>query len=243
MALHRELAGRGPGMRAGAKPLLTRERLASARRRRLHGGRNFTKATVDLVETDGQAIVIKDFASGPWPVRRLLGPWQLDREERSYAVLAGVRGIAAFVARVDRQAAALQYVPGRSLATCRPGELNPEFFDRLDRLLDEMHARGVAHGDLHRHDVIVGAGEEPFLVDFSTSVVAASGAGSLSRFLFRQMRRADQRSVAKLRRRFLPGSGAPVPERSGIYRVGAWGRRLLDRLRGAGAKSRSNLGR
>jgi hypothetical protein len=243
MAFHQELAGPGTGMTGGVKALLTRERLASLRRRRLHGGRNFTKATVDLVETDGQTIVIKDFASSPWPVRRLLGPWQLDREERSYAALAGVRGTTAFVARVDRQAIALQYVPGRSLAACRPGELPAGFFDRLDRLLDEIHARGVAHGDLHRHDVLVGAGEEPFLVDFSTSVVAPAGAGAVSRLLFRQMSRADRRSAAKLRRRFLPGSDAPVPERSGMYRVGGWGRRLLDRFRRAAPKSRSNLGR
>ncbi|HKB06907.1 MAG TPA: phosphotransferase, partial [Candidatus Polarisedimenticolia bacterium] len=234
MALHRELAGRGPGTMAGVKPLLTRERLASLRRRRLHGGRNVTKATVDLVETEGHTLVLKDFASRPWPVRRLLGPWQLDREERAYAVLAGARGTAAFVARVDRQAIALQYVPGRSLAACRPGDLQAGFFDRLERLLDEIHTRGVAHGDLHRHDVLVGGGEEPFLVDFSTSVVAPAGAGAVSRFLFRQMSRADRRSAAKLRRRFLPGSDAPVPERSGMYRVGGWGRRLLDRLRRAG---------
>ena len=231
MAFRREHAG--PMARApGASNLpLTRERLASLPRRRLHGGRNVTKAIVDLIEIDGRAIVLKDFASRPWPVRRLLGPWHLNREGRAYRALAGVRGTAVFVARVDGQAIALEYVPGRSLATYRPGDLKAEFFDRLDRLLDDLHARGVAHGDLHRHDVLSGSGGEPFLIDFSTSMVAPPGAPALSRFLFGQMRRADRRSAAKLRRWFFPGSGAPVPERSGLYRVGAWARRLLDVLR------------
>jgi hypothetical protein len=243
MGLHRERAGPAARIPAGVTPPLTRERLATLPRRRLHGGRNVTKATVDLVELDGHTIVVKDFAARPWPVRLLLGPWQLDREGRAYGVLTGVRGTAAFVARVDRQAIALQYVHGRSLATYRPGELKAEFFDRLDRLLDDIHARGVAHGDLHRHDVLAGPGEEPYLVDFSTSVVALAGAGSLSRLIFRQMRGADRRSAAKLRRRFLPGSEAPVPGRSGLYRVGGWAKRLLDLLRRSRSKSGTNPGR
>jgi predicted Ser/Thr protein kinase len=210
---------------------LTRERIASLPRRRLHGGRNFTKAVVDLVEMDGRAIILKDIATRPWPVRHVLGPWQLDREGRAYQALAGVRGIPLLVARVDRQAIAIEYVPGRSLATCRPGDLNAEFFDRLDRLLDAIHARGVAHGDLHRHDVLAGPGGEPYLVDFSTSMVASAGAGALPRFFFRQMCRADRRSAVKLRRRLLPGSCAPVPERTGLYRVGGWARRVYELLR------------
>jgi predicted Ser/Thr protein kinase len=231
MAFRREDEAPPVAAPAGAGAPLARDRLASLPRHRLHGGRNFTKAIVDLVEIDGRAIVLKDIATRPWPVRSLLGPWQLDREGRAYGALAGLRGTPAFLARVDRQAMALEYVPGRSLAMHRPGELKAEFFDRLDRLLDDIHARGVAHGDLHRHDVLAGPGGEPYLVDFSTSMIAAPGAGVLSRFLFRQMCRADRRSAAKLRRRFLPGSGAVVPERSGLYRVGGWARRIVDLFR------------
>jgi len=231
MAFRREHAGSTARAHADATIVLARERLASLPRRRLHGGRNFTKAVVDLVEIDGRTIILKDIASRPWPVRLLLGPWQLDREGRAYRALAGVRGTPAFVARIDRQAIALEYVPGRSLASYRRGELKADFFDRLDRLLDDIHARGVAHGDLHRHDVLAGPGGEPYLVDFSTSMVAAHGAGALARFLFRQMCRADRRSAVKLRQRFLPGSRAPVPERSGLYRVGGWARRIADRFR------------
>lgn len=212
---------------------LTRAALASLPRRRLHGGRNLTKAVVDLVEVDGRPIVLKDLACRPWPVRLLLGPWQLDREARAYRALAGLRGVPALLARVDRQAIALEYVPGPSLAALRPGEAPPSFFDGLDRLLEEIHARGVAHGDLHRHDVLRGPDGGPRIVDFSTSLVATGTAGGLRRLLFRQMCRADLRSAAKLRRRFVPGSAARVPDRSGLYRIGGLARRVLDRVRRA----------
>jgi len=213
-------------------PPFTRDRLARQPRRRLAEGRNLTKAIVDLVEIEGRPVVLKDFASRPWPVRRIWGPWQLDREARAYSVLAGLRGTPAFLGRVDRQAIVLEYVAGRTLASLRPGDLSGPFFDRLDRLLEEIHARGVAHGDLHRHDVLAGPDGAPCIVDFSTSVSAGRNAGPLGRLLFDQMRLADRRSAAKMRRRMLPGSGAEVPDRRGLYRVGGWARRLLDSLRG-----------
>src|ERR1041385_5028360 len=162
---------------------ITRHALQSLPRRRLHDGRNLTKAVVDLVEIDGRRIVLKDLSPRPWPVRLLFGPWQLDREESAYRRLAGAPGVPAFLARGDRQAIALEYVDGRSLAGVRPGELGPGFFDRLDALVRSLHARGVAHGDLHRHDVLTGPGGEPFLVDFSTSIAVSPDAGRLSRLL------------------------------------------------------------
>ena len=211
--------------------MLTRERLASLARRRLHGGRNITKAVVEVVEVDGHPAVVKDVASRPWPVRRLLGPWQLDREACAYAALVGVRGIPSFLGRIDRQAIALEYVPGPTLASLRPGDLPEPFFDRLDAILGEIHARGVAHGDLHRHDVLLGPGGDPCLIDFSTALVTREGAGALTRILFRQMCRADLRSAAKLRRRLLAGSRAPVPERRGLYRIGGWIKRSVGLFR------------
>jgi hypothetical protein len=211
---------------------ITRNALRSAPRRRLHDGRNITKGIVDLVEIDGRRIVLKDLSPRPWPVRLLFGPWQLDREERAYRLLAGERGVPAFVGRVDRQAIALEYVAGRSLATYRPGELGPGFFDRLDALVRSLHARGVAHGDLHRHDVLAGPGGEPYLVDFSTSVAVSRGSGRLARLLFRQLCRADLRSAAKLRRRLLPAQGSAVPDRPPLYRAGRWLKRSLDLFRG-----------
>jgi RIO1 family protein len=210
---------------------LTRRDLESMPRRRLHDGRNLTKAVVDLVEIGGRAVVLKDLSSRPWLVRVIVGPWQLDREERAYRALAGARGTPAFLARVDRQAIALEYVAGRSLASFRPGDLDSVFFDRLDSLVRALHARGVAHGDLHRHDVLAGPGNEPYLVDFSTSVALRPGAGWVSRFLFRQMCRADLRSAAKLRRRLLPAQGGEVPDRPGLYRIGRRVKAMLDVIR------------
>ena len=213
-----------PRGRTGA---LTRDVLRGRPRRRLHSGRNLTKAVVDVVDFDGRAIVVKDMAPRPWIVRRLLGPWQMDREARAYEALHGVEGVPVFLGRLDRQAIAIEFIPGSDLAAVRPGDLPGTFFDRLERLVASLHARGVAHGDLHRHDVLRAADGRPFIVDYSTSIVVRARSGAWTRFLFGHMSAADRRSIAKLRRRFLPGAAVAVPERSGPYRAGPWLRRVL----------------
>ena len=210
----------------------TRNGLAPCTRRCLHAGRNLTKATVVLAESDGRPIAVKDFAARPWPVRRILGPLQLDREARAYRLLRDLPGVPRLLGRIDQMAIALEYVPGGDLGSACPGDLPPAFFDRLERLLEAFHGRGVAHGDLHRRDVLVGPDGEPFIVDFSTSLVVRASSGALRRFVFDQMRRADQRAVAGMRRRLLPGSSREIPKAPALYRVGRRLKTCFDRLRG-----------
>ena len=209
-----------PGLR------LNRDELAG-RRRRLHDGRNRTKAVIDLVESPAGSFVIKDVASRPFWVRALLGPWQLRREIRAYRRLAGLPGIPRFVGVVDRQAIVLEFVDGRPLQATARASIEASFFDRLADLVRAVHARGVAHGDLHHGDVLVGPGGRPFLVDFSTSWIAGSGSWWPARRVFGQMCRADLRSIAKLRRRYAAGGAPPEPPRPRLYRLAA---RLRHRL-------------
>jgi serine/threonine protein kinase len=198
-------------------PRLTRTALAALPRRRLHAGRNRTKAVIDLVAAGDPPFVVKDVAPRGFLVRALLGPWQLSREVRAYERLAGVAGIPRLLGVIDRQAIALEYVEGRPLRDLPRGALPAEFFDRLDALLRAMHARGVAHSDLHRGDVMVGPEGRPYLIDFSTAWVVADAAAPQGR-IFTQCRLADLRSAAKLRRRYGPPGGPTPPERPELYR-------------------------
>jgi tRNA A-37 threonylcarbamoyl transferase component Bud32 len=199
---------------------LTRKAISRLPRRSLRRGRNGTKAEISLFNADENPFVVKDTALRSWAVRTLLGPWQLNREERAYRLLAGIPGIPRLIGRPDRQSLALEYIPGRSLDTLRPGDVDGDFFDRLDELLDAIHARGLAHGDLHHRDILRGPEGKPFVVDFATSVVADSDAAPLRRRLFEQMRKADLRAVAKLRQRLAPGSTRELPPRPFLYRIG-----------------------
>jgi predicted Ser/Thr protein kinase len=202
---------------------LTRAVLQRLDRRRLSSGRNLSKACIDVVQHEGRELVIKDVSTRPLWVRALLGPLQLRREARAYGRLAGLKGVPALVQVIDRQALALERIAGRPLRDVARGALPAAFFDALGDLVVSIHAHGVAHGDLHHGDVLVGPGQQPYLVDFSTALFAAPGGGGL---LFAQWRASDLRGVAKLRHRWL-GDGEAVPERPGLYRLGAALRRFL----------------
>ena len=60
-----------------------------------------------------------------------------------------------------------------------------------------MHAVGVAHGDLKRkHNVIVGAGEQPYLIDFG---IACLRDGLFGRLVFTTFRQMDLNAWLKLK--------------------------------------------
>ena len=131
-----------------------------------------TKADVLLVESDAGIVVLKDFAARrPW-VRRALGPWLLDREERAYRRLAGVEAVPRLLGRLDPAALVVEYRPGTLLSRSLAGRLPAGFVASLSRAIDEMHRRGVVHLDLrHRSNVLAGEDGRPVVLDFASALV------------------------------------------------------------------------
>src|SRR5215471_18795693 len=156
----------------------TRDELLAHTPARFRLGRNLTKADIYLWEQDGIRLIVKDYAPRPWWVRWILGRAMVGREVRAYQRLAGVPGIPRLIGRIDPFAFAVEFVDGRDLSHFRPGELSLDFFDRLLLLVDAVHRAGVAQGDLHHRDVVVGPGARPHLVDFSTAQFRGMAEGS-----------------------------------------------------------------
>ncbi len=103
-----------------------------------------------------------------------LGRWLARRElyffDRLRDVTGVPRGYAVGLPDGTRMAtaAAHDFVLGHSLSQLT--EVPPEFFIRLRALLDELHRRGVAYVDLHKHEnILVGDDGLPYLVDFQIS--------------------------------------------------------------------------
>ena len=66
-------------------------------------------------------------------------------------------------------AVARRYIAGHPLAENE--QVNDRFFPLLQRLLDRMHARGIAYVDLHKgENVLVGEDGRPYLIDFQISI-------------------------------------------------------------------------
>jgi hypothetical protein len=98
-----------------------------------------------------------------------LGVWNRRREESIYRRLAGVEGTPKWIGRVGWTGYAIEYldaVPLDHLDAPPPG-----FFDRLRKLMDAIHTRGVGYCDANkRSNILVGPDGNPYLVDFQLSL-------------------------------------------------------------------------
>lgn len=165
------------------------------------GGLN---AVVTLVEKDGVRWTVKDFSTRGWFSRTIVGPLLLRREAAVLARLKGIDGIAGEAFFVDRQALAIRFLEGSGLVRKKGVNRSPvdlAYMERLEALVDEMHARGVAHLDLRgTGNFIIRPDGTPGLIDFQSAVIARYFPGWLRRML----EHIDDSGVLKKWNQFLP---------------------------------------
>lgn len=165
-------------------------------------GRNTTKADVVVFDRDGRRIAVKDYGPRPLWVRLTIGRFMIAREAAAYRALAGIDGLPRCHGRVGPYALALDWIDAKPLAALVGATLSPSVFDALDRIVGDVHAHGVALGDLHHRDVLVGEGGSVHVVDLATAWVLGPRPGAWRRFVFQRLRGNDLVSAARLRARF-----------------------------------------
>ncbi|MEM8783172.1 MAG: hypothetical protein AAGE65_10010 [Planctomycetota bacterium] len=128
---------------------------------------------------DADAVVVKfgRTASAFGLPMAWIGAHLCGKERDMHRRLAGIAAVPAAVDRLEspgrafRHTLVRRYVPGRTLREVPAEELPDDFFAKLDVLLDQVHARGVAVMDLNKaENVLVDATGRPHLIDFQLSV-------------------------------------------------------------------------
>lgn len=198
-------------------------------------GRNWTKADVTVHLVEGVRIAVKDYSPRSFLARNTIGRYLTAREAGALEHAKGVEGLVEYVGRLGPFAFATLWVDASPLS--RAASPPDSFFDRLDAIVQRLHARGIALGDLHHRDVLVASDGTPRVVDLATSIVLGDHPGPLRRALFARFRDQDRVALARMRARH---TGRSVDE--AVASVGetaaAWharGRRVKrawDRLRG-----------
>jgi hypothetical protein len=175
----------------------------------VHAGRSIKADLLGLDLGDGP-IVVKDFGNkNAWV--RSIGRLQIARELRAYRALEGVEGIPALLGRVDHWALAIERVNGAALGLPPEREIDgPARFERLARIVAEIHARGVLHLDLRAlRNVLVREDGRVFVIDFAAAVRFRPG-GLLHRIFFGRLSRIDRAAVVKWKK--LLNAGPLTPE-------------------------------
>ena len=171
--------------------------------RLIHGAHSVTQADIWLVEAEGRACVLRDYSSPRSFLARALCRWAVRREIRAHRLLDGIEGIPKLVRVLDADRYLMDYIEGKPLSELFQNPPGEGFFASLTRLVAEMHERGVAHGDLRNKNILVGPGEQPSLVDFSTAWWRDPW---WRRPLFRLFRLIDRRRLAKTIIKLAPGT-------------------------------------
>ncbi len=174
------------------------------------------QASVELYETPLGNFVVKR-ARGPFFWRRL-GETALRREREIYARLRDVQGVPECLGMLDDKHLVLEHVPGDSYRQ-RQHELRNRdlFFLRLLETLKDIHAAGIAHGDLKRKDnLLVGPDERPFLIDFGLACVRSESGPRLEKLFFEWVKQYDYN--AWIKHKYKRRVDAIAPEDARYYR-------------------------
>lgn len=189
---------------------------------RVGAPRNASKAEVRFESRAGREVVIKDFSAAPLWFRWLIARRSLRREARTYERLRDLHGIPACLGLESPDRLVLARAAGRALDVWRAGTVPPIALDRLDRLIAQVHQRGVAISDLHRSNVLVDDQGEVSLVDFALARIGRRPERPGP--LLRALQQLDRHAAARIRSRAL---GLPEPEPTGWFgRLYRFGRRL-----------------
>jgi RIO-like serine/threonine protein kinase len=160
------------------------------------------KPDLNRVDMAGRSLMVKDVRGKNFFLRWTLGLWLIRKEWKIYSRLAGIKGIPQPVERIDRFAFAMEFIPGRPILRGEP--VPPSFFHELERVLGDVHERGVVHMDLrHKGNILVSEKGDPYLIDFNSSF-AFKKEGFLRRYLFPLLRRVDDGGLLKLKKRIAP---------------------------------------
>ncbi len=161
----------------------TRERLDRDKITIMSRGR-WGNADLLLYRQGAETWVVKDFRSCPAWVHAGWGRFMLRRELAALNRLEGVEGVPASAFRLDRFALAYRYTPGRTLNSLLPRQIDAAYFNALEKLVGEIHRRGVAHLDIrHLSNVLVTDQGRPLLLDFQSSVFIDRLPGGLRQLL------------------------------------------------------------
>jgi predicted Ser/Thr protein kinase len=167
----------------------------------------FGKPDLNRVEVRDQTLMVKDVRRKSFFSRWTLGLWLIHKEWKIYFRLAGIKGIPKAVERIDRFAFAMEFVSGRPIE--RGETFPPSLFSDLERLLRDVHSRGVVHLDLrHKGNILLSEEGEIYVIDFNSSF-SFRGKGLFRRFLFPILRWVDYGGLLKLKQRVSPSLMTP----------------------------------
>jgi serine/threonine protein kinase len=115
----------------------------------------------------------------------------LQREFHAYQRMDGQAGVPACYGMVGGRYLVIEYIHGTPYREASWADRGL-WFEEFLKILNEIHERGVSHGDLKsKSNIMVTDGEQPCVIDFGTAFVNKPGFHPVNNWLFRHARQMD----------------------------------------------------
>lgn len=165
-----------------------------------------TRPFLWTLEENGVDAVVKDFSRNGILFRHTVGRFLVWREKKAYRRLRGLKGVPTLYRVIDGLALVLERIPGESLENLEKRRRLPKsFFDALEEVIGDAHARGVAHCDLKRApNLLVGRDGKPYVVDWSAAVCRSELPFFPFNLVYRRLLRDDLHAITKMQLRHCP---------------------------------------
>lgn len=159
-----------------------------------------------IVDAEGEMCVWKSWWRRSAVERYLLARRLARREGRIIGALEDLEGFPKFLGHPDPYTVAMSRLPAEPVPEEKgTSALSPLYFDRLEALLNEMHLRGINHGDLRRKNLlrVQGDPDTPCVVDFTQCLYMPPPRTFFGEFIFREAMRIDRVTFLKLKKWYI----------------------------------------
>lgn len=132
-----------------------------------------------------------------WGPVRWLRRRMLRHESKVYNLLRHAGGVPRCYGFIDGSYLILEYIDGKQIREATIADPDG-FYSALLECLQDLHAKGVAHGDLKKKDnILVVDGRRPVLIDFGVAVIRKAGRAPFNHYLFWLFKRFDYNAWVK----------------------------------------------
>lgn len=115
------------------------------------------------------------------------------------SALKDLPGVPKPIARPTADVIVMEFKDGQKIEDFSSWELPEGTVERLETLVHEMHRRGVTHGDLHGHNILVDEHGEVALIDWATASTFGPHPVAAKKFSYEEWRALDERALAKVK--------------------------------------------
>lgn len=201
-----------------------------------------TRPSVKLVRFRDRVGVLKDYHGCSLPMR-FVGRWLISREIKALARLNGLEGVSKCLGRPDRHCLLIEHLDGQPVSNLRREDMPPDLLERLQRLIEQIHSRGVVHCDVkHPDNLIISPDGQLYLVDWGAALLRPRRFDLPGRWIYRMLEADDLKAVHKMRYYVLPGlspEGWEMENLSTMSPVERIARAVRDALRAAARRALS----